>query len=80
MRDRDHDVAMAEMFAADRAYAAELLNSVLADGDETEIDVTLRQLALAFGIEGNGTSTKTLLAIASSMGLRLAVTSNGSRG
>jgi len=40
---------MAEVYQKDPAYALELLNSVLADGDQAELLVVLRQLAKAFG-------------------------------
>ncbi len=49
MKHRTHDVAMTEVFQEDPAYALELLNSVLADGDQAELLVVLRQLAKAFG-------------------------------
>ena len=49
MRDRSHDEAMAEMYRADPEYAAQLLNSILEDGDQGELLVILRQLAGAFG-------------------------------
>jgi probable addiction module antidote protein len=40
---------MAEMFREDPGRAIRLLNAVLADGDEQELLLTLRQMALAFG-------------------------------
>lgn len=49
MKDRSHDEAMAEVFQADPAYAAELLNSILEDGDQAELMIALRQMAAAFG-------------------------------
>ena len=49
MKHRSHDDAMAEVYQKDPAYALELLNSVLADGDQAEQLVVLRQLAKAFG-------------------------------
>ena len=49
MKHRTHDEAMAEIYQSDPAYAQELLNSVLADGDQAELLVVLRQLAKAFG-------------------------------
>jgi probable addiction module antidote protein len=49
MKHRTHDDAMAEVYRNDPAYALELLNSVLADGDQAELLVVLRQLAKAFG-------------------------------
>ena len=40
---------MAEVFKRDPAYAAELLNSILEDGDQGELMIALRQFAEAFG-------------------------------
>jgi DNA-binding phage protein len=33
MRDRSHDESMAELFQQDPAYAIELLNNILEDGE-----------------------------------------------
>ena len=49
MKDRSHDTAMAEVFRSDPAYAVELLNSILEDGDQGELLIALRQMADAFG-------------------------------
>ena len=49
MRDRAHDEAMAEMFRDDPGYAVQLLNSILEDGDQRELLITLRQMTKAFG-------------------------------
>ncbi|HZV65720.1 MAG TPA: addiction module antidote protein [Telluria sp.] len=49
MRDRTRDEAMAELFGEDPAYAVELLNSILEDGDQSELLIALRQLTKAFG-------------------------------
>ena len=49
MKDRAHDDAMAEVFRKDPAYAVELLNSILADGDQGELLIALRQMTKAFG-------------------------------
>lgn len=49
MRDRSHDTAMAEVFRNDPAYAVELLNSILEDGDQGELMIALRQIAEAVG-------------------------------
>jgi probable addiction module antidote protein len=49
MKDRTHDEAMAEMFRDDPEYAVQLLNSILEDGDQSELLITLRQMAKAFG-------------------------------
>lgn len=48
-RTRPHDEAIAESFRKDPTFAVELLNDVLADGDQRELLITLRQMALAFG-------------------------------
>ncbi len=49
MRDRPHDDAMAEMFREDPGFAVELLNSILADGAQSELLIVLRQMAKAHG-------------------------------
>ena len=49
MRDRQHDEAMAQLFKEDPAYALELLNSILDDGEQAELLIALRQMAKAFG-------------------------------
>ncbi len=49
MKDRPHDDAMAEAFRQDPAYAVELLNSILEDGDQGELLIALRQMTKAFG-------------------------------
>lgn len=49
MKDRPRDEAMAELFQKDPAYAVELLNSILEDGDQGELLIALRQLTKAFG-------------------------------
>ena len=49
MRDSTHDEAMAETFRQDPAYALELLNSILEDGEQAELLIALRQMAKAFG-------------------------------
>lgn len=46
---RTHDEATVEMFRRDPELAAEYLNSVLADGDETDLMLALRSLSKAFG-------------------------------
>ena len=47
MKDRSHDDAMVELFRDDPAAAT--LNAILADGDQGELLVTLRQMAKAVG-------------------------------
>ena len=49
MRDRTHDESMAELFKEDPAYAVELLNSILDDGEQGELLIALRQMTKAFG-------------------------------
>ncbi len=49
MRDRPHDEAMAELYRNDPTYALQLLNSILEDGDQSELLIALRQMAKAFG-------------------------------
>jgi len=49
MGSRPQDEAMAEYYRKKPAFAIRLLNEVLADGDQQELLVTLRQMALAFG-------------------------------
>lgn len=44
MKDRAHDDAMAEAFREDPAYAVDLLNSILEDGDQGELLIALRQM------------------------------------
>jgi len=52
MKDRTHDEAMVEQFHTDPAYAAELLSEVRRNGDSAELAILLRQMAKAFGQEG----------------------------
>lgn len=49
MKDRSHDDAMVELFRDDPAAAAATLNAILADGDQGELLVALRQMAKAVG-------------------------------
>jgi len=49
MKDRAHDEAMAQMYREDPAYVVQVLNSILEDGDQSELLITLRQMAKAFG-------------------------------
>jgi DNA-binding phage protein len=49
MNDRPNDEAMAEVFRNDPAYAAELLNSILEDGEQGELLIAIRQMSKAFG-------------------------------
>lgn len=47
---RSHDDAMAERYLKDPTLAVETLDAILEDGDQGELLVTLRQMALAKGI------------------------------
>jgi probable addiction module antidote protein len=49
MKDRLHDESMAELLKRDPAYAVELLNSILEDGEQGELLIALRQMTKAFG-------------------------------
>ncbi|CAM3857979.1 addiction module antidote protein [Polaromonas hydrogenivorans] len=49
MKDRAHDDAMAQVYREDPAYAAQLLSSILEDGDQGELLTVLRQMTKAFG-------------------------------
>jgi probable addiction module antidote protein len=49
MKDRTHDEAMAELFKKNPAYALELLNGILEDGEQGELLIALRQMTKAFG-------------------------------
>jgi len=44
MKDRCHDEAMAEMFKEDPAFAVELVNSILDDGDQDDLQIAFRQM------------------------------------
>ena len=44
MKDRCHDEAMAEMFKEDPAFAVELVNSILDDGDQDDLQIAFRQI------------------------------------
>lgn len=44
MKDRCHDEAMAEMFKEDPAFAVELVNSILDDGDQDDLQMAFRQM------------------------------------
>ena len=46
---RTHEEATVEMFRKDPELAADYLNSVLEDGDETDLMLALRALSKAFG-------------------------------
>lgn len=46
---RTHEEATVEMFRKDPELAADYLNSVLEDGDETDLMLALRTLSKAFG-------------------------------
>jgi len=54
LKDRSHDDAMAELFRDDPALAAATLNAILADGDQGELLVALRQIASIQPTEAKG--------------------------
>ena len=49
MKDKPHHDAMVEAYSNDPAYAVQLLNAILEDGDQSECLIALRQMAKAFG-------------------------------
>jgi probable addiction module antidote protein len=49
MKDSAHDDAIAELYREDPNLAMEMLNAILAEDDQGELLVTLRQMAKAFG-------------------------------
>lgn len=49
MRERARDESMAEIFQEDPAYAVEMLNAILEDGEQGELLIALRQMTRAFG-------------------------------
>ena len=49
MRGKSHDEAMAELYRSDPALALEVINNILADGDQAELMTVLRQLAQTVG-------------------------------
>jgi len=48
MKDRPHDDAMAKVFRENPAYAVEILNTILEQGDQDELLIALRQMIKAF--------------------------------
>ncbi|HBB3703918.1 TPA: transcriptional regulator [Escherichia coli] len=46
MRDVLHDKAMTTVYRDDESYAETVLAAVIADGDQAELAILLRQLAL----------------------------------
>lgn len=49
MKSKPNDEAMAELYRNDPALALELINSILADGEQAELLIVLRKMAQAFG-------------------------------
>ena len=49
MKSKPNDVAMAELYRDDPAFALDVINSILEDGDQAELLIVLRQMAQAFG-------------------------------
>lgn len=60
MKDRQHDDAMAELFARDPSQAAELLLAIEADGDKEELAIFRRQLAKALKVASNINTVESL--------------------
>lgn len=48
-RSISHDEAMAEIFRKNPAHAIDVLNAILEEGDQSDLQMALRQMALAFG-------------------------------
>jgi len=46
---KPHDDAMAELYSSDPALAMDVINGILADGDQAELLIVLRQMTQAFG-------------------------------
>jgi hypothetical protein len=44
MKDRSHDDAMSELFKEDPAFAVELVNSILGDGNQEDLLIAFRQM------------------------------------
>jgi len=53
MNERTFDDLIADSFRKDPAYALELLNDILADGEPGELLIALRQMNKAFGSMDN---------------------------
>lgn len=49
MKSKAHDDAMAELYRDDPEFALQVVNSILKDGDQSELLIVLRQMAKAFG-------------------------------
>jgi len=49
LRGKPHDDAMAELYGSDPVLAMDVINGILADGDQTELLIVLRQMTQAFG-------------------------------
>lgn len=49
MKNRSHDEAMAELYRKDPEFALQVINSILEEGDQGELLITLRQMAKAYG-------------------------------
>src|SRR3546814_4286185 len=49
MRSRSNDIAMAELYRNDPAFAIDVINDILKDGEQAELLTVLRQMTQAFG-------------------------------
>ena len=47
MKNKSHDEAMAELYRGDPAFALGVINDILEDGNQAELLIVLRQMALA---------------------------------
>ena len=73
MKDRAHDDVMAEVFRKDPAYAVELLNSILEDGDQGELLIALHSRSAV-------KSFQHLPSVSASQGHQMQVSSNSISG
>ena len=59
MKDKHHDLAIAELFTEDPAFAMSYLNDLLQEGDQADLLIALRQMTTAFGgVPGIAEATK----------------------
>jgi DNA-binding phage protein len=78
MMGKSHEEFMIEQFRADPAFAVDLLNDVLRDGDRDELTRTIQRMSAAFcdnsGATENTSDIASLIVTLHAMGLRLSVT------
>jgi len=51
MKSRGHDDAMAELYCDDPEFALEVVNTILENGDQTELPIVSRQMVKAYPIK-----------------------------